>query len=472
MRYQQEQAISIVKRVCHSYFTERDTEEVLRHAAPQIVWVANEINQICRGKEELSELLRKEEADFTQPYKIEQEWYEATPLTEDSCIVYGEILLEDRFEDAIIQMNRVRLTAICQLNEQEILLQHVHASAGIGGTQDGQYRPSLMAQKHVNDMLHQLIKKKTSEVELVYEEYREGLARYKFALEMTNDVVFEYDLSSNQILVDDQRFYELFQMKPQRGLYINLKEEMFRQIHPDDRERVGQLFEITNYMGGAQAGNEVISCEYRINNSKDEYIWVLGQMVPIKDQHGRVIKMIGSIKNIDDRVRKEQEMKQLSQKDSLTGLLNRACTQSLITAAMEQAHEGESGAMFIIDIDNFKEINDRLGHLYGDAALSYLAAALTKVFRSTDIIGRVGGDEFLVFLLGSPSIDVIESRAAQICAIFRDAVIEDSQNYKVSGSVGIALYPEQGSTYYDLFQHADDALYQAKKRGKDQYCFY
>ena len=252
MRCQQEQAISIVKRICHAYLTERDTEVVLRYVAPQIVWVANEMNQIFRGKEELSKLLRIEKADIIQPYKIEQEWYEATPLTADSCIVYGEVHLEDKSEDAIIRMNRVRLTAICQQSEQEILLQHVHTSVGIEGTQDGGYRPALMAQKNVNEMLHQLIKKETNELELVYKEYRESLNRYKFALEMTNDVVFELDLSSNQILFDDQRFYDLFQMKPQLGFNNSRKEAMFRQIHPDDRERVGQLFEITNYMGAGQ----------------------------------------------------------------------------------------------------------------------------------------------------------------------------------------------------------------------------
>lgn len=472
MSNQLEQARAMVKQVCHAYLSKQDTSEVLHHADHQIVWIANEINQICRGWAELRVLLQENEQHVVEPYKIIKEWYEAIPIAADTCIVYGEVKLDDKLARTLTRMTCIRISVICKLGEQALKMLHVHTSIGGQGIKDDQYHPSLIAQDNATDRLQQVIMEKTVELERVYEEYREVLSRYKFTLEVTNDVVFELDLDSKQILVDERRFYELFQMIPKQGFCVDMKEEMLSHIHPEDRERVDTIFGIPHIIAMGLEGNEIISCEYRFQKYDKDYIWILGQMTPIKDAQGRGVKLIFNFKNIDEQVRRENEMKQLSQKDSLTGLLNKAGTEAAVTSCIDHAKEEEGGALFIIDIDNFKDINDNMGYLYGDAVLSYFAAELTHLLHATDIVGRVGGDEFLVFMLGSPSIDVIEAKAAMICKIFRDSVMKEQQNDKASCSLGIALFPEQGCTYYDLFKKADDALCEAKKRGNDQYCFY
>lgn len=469
---QQEQATTIVKQLCHAYLSTQDIDKVLHYVDYQILWIASERNQICRGHGELKALLQEKVSIDTEANHIIEEWYEAIPLTANTCTVYGEMKLADKLNPPYVQEKHVRFSFVCSQDERELKILQAHTSLDIQGEEDGQYQSALTAQQQVNDRLQQAVIEKTEELERIYEEYHENLARYRFALEVTNDVAFELDLKSKQIHLDDRRFFDLVKRNPERGYYTDIKEDLLRIVHPDDREEVNLRFSLPYIMAMAKEGNEILSCECRIQNMDKNYVWILGQMTPIKDSQGRVVKLIGNIKNIDDRVRKQVEVSPIEQKDSLTGLLDKESTESAIQLSIGQAEKEESGAMFLIDINDFKGVNDKMGRLYGDAVLSYFTAELIKIFRSTDIVGRVGGDEFLVFFLGSPTIDVIESKAAQICKIFRDSGMEEQQMDRASISLGVALFPEQGSTYQELFKKAEDALQEAKNRGKDQYCFY
>ena len=127
--------------------------------------------------------------------------------------------------------------------------------------------------------------------------------------------------------------------------------------------------------------------------------------------------------------------------------------------------------MLFIDVDDFKRVNDTLGHMFGDDVLCFVAKQLLGVFRYTDVIARYGGDEFVVF---APSIQrsVLEDRLKRLCSAFQHPYRNDTMEYKVSGSIGVALYPRDGMDYETLLDHADCALYEAKSRGKDQYAVY
>ena len=123
-------------------------------------------------------------------------------------------------------------------------------------------------------------------------------------------------------------------------------------------------------------------------------------------------------------------------------------------------------------MDNFKAVNDTLGHMFGDEVLRHVASEIRRKVRTSDIVGRVGGDEFIVFLRNIRSLDAISKKAGEICAAFKSKYSEAIPHGGISCSVGIALYPGDGACYEDLMYKADQALYAAKEKGKNCFAFY
>ncbi len=128
--------------------------------------------------------------------------------------------------------------------------------------------------------------------------------------------------------------------------------------------------------------------------------------------------------------------------------------------------------MFIVDIDDFKSVNDNLGHYFGDLVLGEVANNLRSKFRDEDIVGRIGGDEFIVFMQNISDEATITDKAEKISAAFNNTYSGKNNTYKISGSIGIARYPIDGNSYEELYKAADKALYQSKLAGKDCYTFY
>ncbi len=159
-----------------------------------------------------------------------------------------------------------------------------------------------------------------------------------------------------------------------------------------------------------------------------------------------------------------QAAKQLARMDPLTGLYNVQGSVEEITHFLESS--SEQAALLFIDLDNFKSVNDTLGHNVGDDLLRKVAETLRANVRSCDLVGRIGGDEFLVFFQGTPSIQHVRDRAQRLCeAICR---LSPLYNIPVSCSVGVAVSPEDGTDYLTLTKQADSRTYHAKAKGKNQ----
>lgn len=170
-----------------------------------------------------------------------------------------------------------------------------------------------------------------------------------------------------------------------------------------------------------------------------------------------------------DRLRTKAE------RDLLTNLLNKKTFESAVENIMSHHSPGEIGALFIIDLDNFKAVNDTLGHMVGDQVLSGVADEMRATFRQQDHLGRIGGDEFAVYLTFSNTsdaneqYDLIQSMADRLCGRIAKISEKLEQDIKISCSIGIALDPEHGTTYDELYQSADEALYLSKNSGKNKY---
>ncbi|MDO5563507.1 MAG: diguanylate cyclase, partial [Synergistaceae bacterium] len=177
--------------------------------------------------------------------------------------------------------------------------------------------------------------------------------------------------------------------------------------------------------------------------------------------------MLGILTDIDSEKKALEAAVDSSMRDSLTNLWNKASTEKLISERISNLPQGEQGVFILLDIDNFKNVNDSLGHLFGDAVISELARSLRTIFRDTDIVGRVGGDEFVVFMSGIKDMALTKRKIDEVHNIFRRTFKNKGRTYPVSCTIGFTLYPEHGTTYEELMDNADTALYIAKRSGKD-----
>ena len=169
---------------------------------------------------------------------------------------------------------------------------------------------------------------------------------------------------------------------------------------------------------------------------------------------------------------KNETLKLKAENDLLTGLYNKVTSELAIADYIE--NEGKLGrhALLIIDIDDFKEINDELGHIIGDKALTEVANGIDHCLRTTDIKGRIGGDEFIVLLKNIHSNEDLELKAAEISSILKAIQLSKDTSSMLSCSVGAAIYPDHSVDFTDLFQKADKAMYYSKEIGKGTYFIY
>lgn len=165
-----------------------------------------------------------------------------------------------------------------------------------------------------------------------------------------------------------------------------------------------------------------------------------------------------------------ESLKDKADTDQLTGLKNKLATEREIKEYIAE-NPNSLGMLFVIDIDNFKKINDTMGHSFGDEVLRELGRHIGINFRVSDIIGRTGGDEFMVFLKNLKEDQNCLREAQKLIYFFRHFQVGDYVKYSVTASIGAAVYPDHGADFESLYKSADSAVYKSKKRGKNQLSF-
>lgn len=180
-----------------------------------------------------------------------------------------------------------------------------------------------------------------------------------------------------------------------------------------------------------------------------------------------VVIVILNRKHYNER---NKELANKADTDLLTGLNNKMATERKIQEYLEQNPDKQC-LFFLFDIDNFKKINDTLGHAFGDEVLRSLGKQLSNEFRVTDIIGRTGGDEFILFLKDIND-DILEKEAARFAKFFHSFKAGEYVKYSATSSIGATVYPRDAKDYHGLYTTADSALYEAKRQGKNRMVFY
>lgn len=242
-----------------------------------------------------------------------------------------------------------------------------------------------------------------------------------------------------------------------------IKEE-FRQGYLDTLSPQNVL---RSYHGGEQ------SLKYDFMMSTDggqTYYWMRITARIFYWDDDQSIRMFIYRQNIDTQKQQEERILEQLNRDSLSGLYNKAATQNLIRKCLAEIPD-KLYAFFILDIDFFKNVNDTWGHTMGDRVIEDFAGLLRRQFREGDIVGRIGGDEFVVFIT-APSRVWVEEKAQKLLDKLRYDFKNDGKQCHISTSIGIALSPEAGTDFEALYQNADFALYQVKKHGKDGYTIF
>jgi diguanylate cyclase (GGDEF)-like protein/PAS domain S-box-containing protein len=234
------------------------------------------------------------------------------------------------------------------------------------------------------------------------------------------------------------------------------RELFLKVLHPDDRERVIAEVRQTNLSG------EPFVSEYRVLAKDGSVVWIRDESTPYAED-GRLVHKQGYMLDITRRREAEDELRRLAWSDPLTGLPNRA----MLVEALGEGDADSLRSLLFFDLDDFKTINDSLGHLVGDGVLLELAKRIGSVIREGDLVARIGGDEFAV-LAQVTEADLLETLANRLLDAVGEPLMLDGRELRLSASIGIAT----GARAEDLLRNADLAMYEAKRRGGDGFAFF
>lgn len=310
------------------------------------------------------------------------------------------------------------------------------------------------------------------EREQLFEELREREARFRATAERlelvsraATDGIWEWDLVTNR-MEHNNSFRQMLGWPEDRTATI---QDFIRHIHPEDREQVlSALYDDWD-------SKDTFQTECRLIPADGQQVWVFLSGSCIRSAGGPPVRIIGSVRDITLKKEYERRIQFLAFHDALTGLPNRLFFKESLTKALQHSAEhNHKLALLMVDLDNFKSINDTYGHRIGDQLLQYVARQIQGALRLEHVVARLGGDEFVILL---PYIDneqeAVNVSRAVLQALSEPYVLEDrGEEISVSGSIGICISPRDGSDYKTLLDHTDSAMYVAKSSGKNRFVLF
>ncbi len=305
------------------------------------------------------------------------------------------------------------------------------------------------------------LKEKLGELRDNQQSMRSVQERYRLAIEGANDGIWDWDIRKNLFYFERTKKilgYRENDLENNYQTFISL-------VHKEDLKRLQK-----NLKEHFERRTPYYICEYRLRTKSGGYKWILSRGKTIWDEEdSKPIRMAGSHKDVTDRKRSEEKIYRLAYYDSLTNLPNRAYfmdsfKQSLLEA---KSYNKQVGILFL-DLDNFKRINDTLGHLSGDEVLVKISKMLLSCLRENETVFRLGGDEFMVLQTEGNEAQSIET-AERIVSALRTPIKIQGHEFYLTSSIGIAIYPQHGEEEETLFRNADTAMYKAKELGKNGY---
>ena len=277
---------------------------------------------------------------------------------------------------------------------------------------------------------------------------------------------WEWDFKHQDVYCSDE-LYRILRLDLKPNHVNTLFGALFERVHPDDlptvKERIASAFE----------QQEPYRVEHRMLMHDGSERHYQGEGLIHWDDNGKPDRLLGTLHDITERKKAEEEIKRLAFHDSLTGLANRVLLKERLELELAHAErEGTTLAVLFLDLDRFKLVNDSLGHSVGDWLLQEASGRLKECLRTSDTVARQGGDEFIVVLPDMKHQGNVKHVAEKILRSVQEVYKWDVHELFVTASIGIALYPLNGETVDDLLKNADAAMYYVKNKGKNNYQFY
>ena len=291
----------------------------------------------------------------------------------------------------------------------------------------------------------------------------ENVEKLRLAVDAADLYYWEWDLDADKLTWGRDPGGLIGRPDERSHVYPDFRE----MVHPEDRAR---------YLAAgrnALASGEPYAAEFRIVTRDGEVRWISAHGSVLRHSEGAAAKMIGVSQDITERKRQEEEVRFLAYHDTLTGLPNRRLLDDRMRQAVYLAQRRDAKvAALLIDLDDFKQVNDALGHRAGDAVLREVAQRLSGCMRKADTLARHGGDEFVALLPDLQRESDCQFVAEKALRALEPGFRVDGRTFHIGASIGISVYPADARDGETLLRNADVAMYHAKQLGGNQYRFY
>jgi diguanylate cyclase (GGDEF)-like protein len=289
------------------------------------------------------------------------------------------------------------------------------------------------------------------------------------------EVLYYFSEKPMHYLVEKTNFYELYAEAEgesadtiKQMIYKTYAGSQKMDLGKDERQIFYQPMEINHWYVITGVPSSYVDAQLKITGKPVSTMVILIVIATIL--FALAIVTINTKDRFSSKI-KSEGLTRLAETDQLTGLYNKVTTEKKIKEYLAENPNSQS-LMFVLDIDNFKKINDTMGHAFGDEVLRTIGQTIRMEFRASDIIGRAGGDEFIILLKGLKDDEIIIKEAQKVERFFKEFKAGTYVKYSATASIGCAVFPRDATDFEGLYKAADQALYRAKQRGKNQLAFY
>lgn len=286
--------------------------------------------------------------------------------------------------------------------------------------------------------------------------------KHSLIIEKSEEIIYEIDVEHSEMKVSDA-FERRFGWTFSKNITASDIDDMLGEwrVYEEDFPQLQKMFRTSLY------SHDDVNCQVRIMDAEGRARWCEISQYVMTDHNNRNLWFIGKIKDIDEEIRERERLEARTLHDIVTGLYNKAAFLLMGQEYLDKCRKKQPVVLFM-DLDNFKNVNDTLGHIMGDKAIADAARKLQDIFPRDAIVSRFGGDEYCV-LIKDIDRETLEKKLEQTVICMRETYSDGTSNVWVSTSIGVVEVSRFGSNLKELLKHADKALYHVKNSGKNNY---